>query len=393
MGQWELAHDSTSLQYGQTDMVKNLNMRLIQSSGKRAFTLVELLVVIAIIGVLVALLLPAIQAAREAARRSACQNNFKQVGTALHNYLSARKSFPAGTEYRGQSQANCPGTPQPSGLGPSFSGFGWGTFILPYMEQQALYDRLQLKDLPDPQKDGVWQGSDGTMVNGKINWSAIAQTVEAYFCPSESNFEKWVDAGTDDGGHFGVEAWDWPLSNMGGVADTRKGLCWLWQPNAQGNGLLFNYSSVKPAEVSDGLSNTYFVGEMVSAKGYDNADRSVWVGPTWVTRSVSDVRTGINGPYSLPGGRDDTVDPIDGQGPYGSGNRHAEYFASHGFSSWHPGGAHFLMGDASVQFVSEDTDQLVTCASASRAGAEVIGGGTVAGVGPECTDLGGGGRD
>jgi type II secretory pathway pseudopilin PulG len=352
-----------------------------------------LLVVIAIIGVLVALLLPAIQAAREAARRSTCQNNFKQVGVAMHNYLSARKTFPAGTEYRGEPQANCPDTPQPSGLGNAFSGFGWGTFILPYMEQQTVYDRLQLKDLSDPQKDGVWQGSDGTVVEGKNNWAGIAQIVEAYICPSESNFEKWVDAGTDDGGHFGMEAWDWPLSNMGGVADTRKGLCSRWQPNAQGNGMLFNYSNIKPAEVSDGLSNTYFVGEMVSAKGYDLGGRSVWVGPTWVTRSVSDIRQGINGPYSLPGGRDDTVDPIDGEGVYGSGNRHAEYFASHGFSSWHPGGAHFLMGDASVQFVSQDTDRLVTCASASRAGAEVLGGGTVAGVGVECTDIGGPGRD
>jgi prepilin-type N-terminal cleavage/methylation domain-containing protein len=364
-------------------MRKTLNTGSALCARFSGFTLVELLVVIAIIGVLVALLLPAIQAAREAARRSSCQNNFKQVGTAFHNYLSAHKVFPSGTEYRGQPQANCPDTPQPAGLGGSFSGFGWGTFILPYLEQRTIYDQLEIKDLPHPQEDGVWEDK---------NWITIGNFIDIYVCPSESNFEKWVDAGTNDGGHFGNEAWDWPLSNMGGVADTRKGLCHQWQPTAQGNGVLFNYSKLKPSQISDGLSQTFFVGEMTSAKGYDLSKNSVWVGPTWVTRSVSDVRQGINGPGSVPGGRDDTLDPIDGQGPNGSGNRHAEYFLSHGFSSWHPGGAHFLMGDSSVQFMSEDTDQLVVCAYASRAGAEVISGGT-ADVGSECSNLGPPSRD
>ena len=86
----------------------------------RAFTLVELLVVIAIIGILIALLLPAVQAAREAARRMQCSNNFKQIGLALHNFHDARKAFP------------------PTHLGPWKAGLP--IFLLPYMEQQALYD-------------------------------------------------------------------------------------------------------------------------------------------------------------------------------------------------------------------------------------------------------------
>src|SRR5690349_16608111 len=94
--------------------------------SKRGFTLVELLVVIAIIGILVALLLPAIQAAREAARRAKCQANIHNVALAVLNYESSKKKFPVGF------------VSQPSGN----EAWGWSVFILPYLEEQALYDKL-----------------------------------------------------------------------------------------------------------------------------------------------------------------------------------------------------------------------------------------------------------
>src|ERR1700712_2295589 len=104
------------------------------SQDRRAFTLVELLVVIAIIGVLVALLLPAIQAAREAARRSQCKNNLKQIGLALHNFESARRSFPPGfTSTPKNNVVNAEGT------GP---GWGWGAHILPYLEESSLFQQI-----------------------------------------------------------------------------------------------------------------------------------------------------------------------------------------------------------------------------------------------------------
>ncbi len=97
--------------------------------GRRGFTLVELLVVIAIIGILIALLLPAVQAAREAARRSQCTDHLKQIGLALQNYHDANRSFPTMTVFGGGA------TPQPA------YHHTWLTAILPFLEQQALYER------------------------------------------------------------------------------------------------------------------------------------------------------------------------------------------------------------------------------------------------------------
>src|SRR5688572_26000357 len=102
---------------------------------RSAFTLVELLVVIAIIGVLVALLLPAVQTARESARRMKCSNQLKQFGLALHNYHDTHNSFPAGHMFRGIFDGNA--TDAQGG-----SGFGWGTAILPYIEQLSLYNQF-----------------------------------------------------------------------------------------------------------------------------------------------------------------------------------------------------------------------------------------------------------
>src|SRR3954449_10732366 len=130
--------------------------------GRTGFTLIELLVVIAIIAILIALLLPAVQAAREAARRIQCTNNLKQVGLALHNYESTNGVFPPGrinTYVAG-------------------NGHCWGAYsqMLPYVEQQAVFDAMNFGMNPDP---------DYTSTSAAANRTAAVTTLAMFLCPSD----------------------------------------------------------------------------------------------------------------------------------------------------------------------------------------------------------------
>jgi prepilin-type N-terminal cleavage/methylation domain-containing protein/prepilin-type processing-associated H-X9-DG protein len=136
--------------------------------SKRGFTLIELLVVIAIIAVLIALLLPAVQAAREAARRIQCTNNMKQIGLAMHNYLSANNAFPmGGTEQYGLPQFN---------TGPAeWENFSCFAMMLPYLEQTQVFNACNLSICPDTGY-GYAQPPNLTAYNTKLN---------AFLCPSD----------------------------------------------------------------------------------------------------------------------------------------------------------------------------------------------------------------
>ena len=135
-----------------------------EKPSQGGFTLVELLVVIAIIGVLVGLLLPAVQAAREASRRSSCQNNLKQIGLAILGHESAKKAFPAGYTYYASSTERT---------------WGWGTFILPYMERLDLYQTLQ----PNKRKLSVVCSSSAT----QVDITALQTKVSQYRCASDNS--------------------------------------------------------------------------------------------------------------------------------------------------------------------------------------------------------------
>lgn len=144
-------------------------VRTVSKSKRSAFTLVELLVVVAIIGVLVALVLPAVQSARESARRTQCLNNLKQLGVALHNYVSAEKHFPPGSVAK--TYAGQPNHPQ--------TFYRWSSLahLLPYMENQAVRDVLDLS-LP------LYMPGAGYPIADR-NKSGVAQVLPEFLCSSD----------------------------------------------------------------------------------------------------------------------------------------------------------------------------------------------------------------
>jgi len=159
------------------------------------------------------------------------------------------------------------------------------------------------------------------------------------------------------------------MANMCGVADSTDYGCgsYFW-PRVDADGVFFNRHPVKVRDIIDGTSHTLAVGEITGAKSVHPSEGSCWTGYMWITWNIQDTHHGINGFGSLPGGRDDEVDPLDGDG----GNRHVEMRDEVGFCSWHPGGCHFLIADGSVHFLSENIDQTILAELTTRAGGEAI---------------------
>ena len=179
---------------------------------RNAFTLVELLVVIAIIGILIGMLLPAVQQVREAARRTTCMNNIRQVGLAAHNYESAFGELPtAGKEANAFWD-----TAEEFGPTEGFENLGWGYQLLPYIEQQNLYDVRR---------------SEGYLgANGGV--SMIETRVETYKCPSRP--ERFVNMG----------AYLLPVGDYAGVLGSHNEE--LSDPTAQSRGEYFNWRHWEP---------------------------------------------------------------------------------------------------------------------------------------------------
>lgn len=282
-------------------------------SVRRAFTLIELLVVIAIIAVLIGLLLPAVQKVREAAARTKCSNNLKQMVLGLHNYASANGYFPPAYE-----------TTKPLNQYEIKPGWGWGTLILPYVEQDALYKAINPATEPANRTFGIGNNP----ANPSHNAPHTSTILAIYRCPS------------DDGPNLNPHRNNFPTSNY-------RAVCGYGEPTdtnifvaAQDRrGIMWQNSKIKLEEVADGTSNSIVIGECrfepaAIPPAAEPKWAAIWPGSMGLFGGgvrISDVMWELN---------HDTA-RINGPAPQA-------------FGSWHNGGGMMGFGDGSIRFFREN---------------------------------------
>jgi prepilin-type N-terminal cleavage/methylation domain-containing protein len=332
---------------------------------RTGFTLVELLVVIAIIGMLIALLLPAVQAARESARRTHCTNNLKQLALALQTFESAFKVYPPGTVNLSQNPADTSVTPpenDPNGRnGGGRRGIGapWICFLLPHVEEEALYDNYKLIESQRPEVVD-WFGHANYVNTAPIG----ASHIPVMDCPSHPiNYEQ-LDNGTGME-HLARGNYAACYGKRGyGVNHTN---------NPSVGGLFGNNSKVRPSDVLDGTSNTLAFSELkyrqVSATGPSFEDtRGTWTYGI-MGGNIFSAEAGPNSavPDKVWGCRNF---PQEGMPCTQSGNPYRDMAAA--ARSWHTKGVVVSRADGSGQFVSDNISLTVWQAMATRAGGETL---------------------
>ena len=306
-----------------------------QFRHRRGFTLVELLVVIAIIGVLVALLLPAIQSARDAARRTQCSNNLKQLGLAFHNYHDTFHSLPIGS----------------LPIGGYF--MGWAPRLFPFMEQQTRLDAMEsfqtnalcflmpyrFDTAPHNGRDEIWG------------------PVPTLACPASSLKDRTPDitayAWTPAQGALHYRGCGGRIEDVTNPTQASTGHQWA------NTGTIYPHSLTKFRDITDGLSTTILLGESSSSAGWPS--KNAWGG----------INSWTWGYYYYVDDRRLTLDskniqfPINYRGSFG--HNHTPY------TSYHPGGAQFLLCDGSARFIGENIPLDLLKALGTRDKAEVIG--------------------
>jgi prepilin-type N-terminal cleavage/methylation domain-containing protein/prepilin-type processing-associated H-X9-DG protein len=335
------------------------------SDAHSGFTLVELLVVIAIIGVLVALLLPAVQAAREAARRSQCINNIKQLALACMTYHDTRESFPPALTYSEAALMRRGNTPTHMvGINANpFHGPNWAIMILPYLEQQTLYARFDLKEF----------------ISADINREPRGHNIETMLCPTDSafntqRFEVPAAMGGDNWarGNYGANS---SLSHMqqDNVAyspkHTDSAPVWFGTGWAAGlswtRGIMGGNTSLSIKQIEDGTSNTVLLTELRA--GLSPGDRrGIWaMGMAGASSVWAHSTDDCVGPNSCKSGADNILGSNRAVAEIGESafNENCMGISATGSTSFqaaprsqHVGGINVAFADGSVSFITENIE-------------------------------------
>ncbi len=324
------------------------------SDPRSAFTLVELLVVIAIIGILVGLLLPAVQAAREAARRMQCSNRMKQIGLAIHNYHGAHNWLPRAWWLE---------TPPKF-----FNGKPWSTAILPYLEQSPLYEKYDHNVIAADQLSPKNVTLIQTTVLDYVCPSAPAEEARRYrfnSTPAGLPFTASNVAPSDYSPTVGVRGLFSQYAYNGNPPPARDGVLQVVAP------LFGGTKDGNFAGVLDGLSQTFIVGERTGGNTIYRVHR---IDPI-ATQNLIGLDGGgwgdvLNGEHWLEGSLQGGLSWPPVGGPCAINCTNARNF---GFHSFHNGGAHFLMADGAVRFVTQTGDAFIFASMITRMGNESFG--------------------
>ncbi len=298
--------------------------------------------VITIIGILIALLLPAVQAAREAARRATCTNNMRQLGLAIHNYISSKGCFPPGGISYGWSTSAASSTNVPDPLVKNLNGL---VFLLPYCEQQALYDKFDFNSAVCY----YIRNSTGTLAGDPAasgNAALANQRLACFSCPSDPG-DPWLkDLGytpTSTASPYGVKS-NYDFSQY--VGDAYGFNAWAKLSSSIEQRIFGENSCTTFAMVTDGTSNTAALAE--SLYTIRNGQRAAWAYRGWVhilDLAAKDWATGL-----VP-----ALNNCREHSSVGGGLVPGKLATWQAAGSGHPGGCNIGMADGSVRFLSNAT--------------------------------------